>query len=40
MTDIHTVVDHTQIWTMRYKGAPLFLPKMMKTNAMELKAHI
>jgi len=40
MTNLHAVVDYMQEWTMRYKGAPLHLPKMMKFSAVELKAHI
>ena len=39
-SDIHTVVNHMQIWTMRYKGAPLHLPKMMKPKEVVLKAPI
>ena len=40
MLDIHTVVDHMQIWKMRYKGAPLHLSKMMNPKAVELNACI
>lgn len=40
LTEIHTAVDHVQIWTTRYKGASLYLPKMMKPKAVELKACI
>lgn len=40
LADIRTVVDHMQIWKMRYKEAPLYLQKMMKPKAVELKAHI
>lgn len=40
MTDINNVVDHMQIWTMMYKGAPLYFPKMMKPKEVELKACI
>ena len=40
MTEIHTIVDHMQIWTMRYKGAPLNFPKMMKPKAVDLKVRI
>ena len=39
-TDIHTIFNHMQIWKMRYKGAPLYLPKMMKLKVVELKARI
>jgi len=38
--NIHVVVDEMQTWTMKYKGAPLHLPKMMRVNVVELKAHI
>ena len=37
---IHVVVDHVLTWTMRYKGSPLYLHKMMKPRAVKLKAHI
>ncbi len=37
---LHAVVDYMQTWTMRYKGAPLHLPKMMKVSAVKLKARI
>lgn len=40
MSDIHTIINHMQIWTIRYKGPPLHLPKMMKPKAVELKARI
>jgi len=40
LSNMHTVVDYMQTWTMRYKGAPLHLPKMMKPIAIELKACI
>jgi len=32
LSNLHTSIDHTQKWKMRYKGAPLHLPKMMKTH--------
>lgn len=37
MIDIHISIDHMQLWTMRYKGTPLYLPKMMKPKAVELR---
>ena len=40
MSNLHTAIDHTKIWTVRYKGAPVYLPKMMKPKAVELKACI
>ena len=40
LADIHIAINHMQIWTMRYKGAPLQLPKMMKPKMVELKARI
>ena len=39
-SNVHVVVDYMQTWTMRYKGAPLHLPKMMKPKVVKLKAHI
>lgn len=30
LKDIHTVIAHMQEWTMRYKGASLYLHKRMK----------
>jgi len=32
--------DYMQTWTMRYKGALLHFPKMIKPRAVELEAHI
>jgi len=40
MLKIHVVFDDMQAWTMKYKGAPLHLPKMMRPNAIELKARL
>jgi hypothetical protein len=40
LKNIHTVVDNMQAWMMKYKGAPLHLPKMMKVRVVELKACI
>ena len=40
LLDLHTSVDHMEIWTMRYKGCPFHFPKMMKPKGVELKAHI
>ncbi len=40
MEKLHVVVDYIQKWMMRYKGAPLHLPKMLKAIAVELKACI
>lgn len=37
---IHAIVDNMQTWMMKYKGAPLHLPKMMRANAVELQEHI
>jgi len=30
LLNVHDVVDYMKTWTMRYKGPPLHLPKMMK----------
>jgi len=30
LTDIHATIAHVQKWTMRYEGAPLYLPKIKK----------
>jgi len=40
LSNIHTIVDHMQTCTMRYKGSQLSLPKIMKPKAVELKACI
>ena len=40
LSNVHVVVDYMQTWMMRYKGAPLHLPKMMKPGAVDLKARI
>ena len=40
LSNVHSVVDYMQTWTMGYKGAPLHLPKMMKPRVVELKARI
>lgn len=40
MSNLHTIVNRMQTWTMRYKGAPLHLPKMMNPMEGELKARI
>jgi len=37
---MHIVVDYMKTWTMRYKGAPLHLPKMMKPRMVEMKERI
>jgi len=39
LMNFHAVVDDMQTWTMKYKGSPLHFPKMMRVNAVELKAH-
>jgi len=40
LSNFHTDVDYMQTWTMRYKGASLHLPKMMKPKAIEIKERI
>ncbi len=40
LTRLHIYVDYMQEWMMRYKGALLDLPKMMKASVVELKGHI
>lgn len=40
LSNLHTSIDHMQTWTMKYKGAPLHFPKMMKPMEVELKACI
>jgi len=40
LSNVHVVVDYMKTWMMRYKEAPLHLPKMMKSRAVELKACI
>ena len=40
LSDLHTVVDRMKTWTMRYKGSPLHLLKLMKPKAVELKECI
>lgn len=40
LADIHIAVDQVQTWTMRYKGAPLHLHKMMKPHVELDKACI
>jgi len=34
---MHAAIDYMQTWTLRYKGTPLHLPKMMKPKATKLK---
>lgn len=38
--NMHVAIDDMQTWTMKYKEAPLHLPKMMRVNAVKLKARI
>jgi len=38
--NVHDIVDDMQTWMMKYKGAPLHLPKMMTANVVELQACI
>lgn len=38
--NLHVVFDGMQMWRMKYKGTQLHFPKMMRTNAFELKSHI
>ena len=40
LKEIHAAITHVQEWTMRYKGALLYLPKMMKPQAELDKARI
>lgn len=40
LSEMHTTIDYMQTRTMRYKGASLHLPKMMKFGVVELNAHI
>ena len=40
LSNVHTAIDCMKTWTIRYKRAPLHLPKMMKPRAVELKACI
>ena len=40
LKNIHVAVDNMRAWMMKYKGVPLHLPKMMKSNAVELQARI
>lgn len=40
LANSHDVVDYIQTWMMRYKGALLHLPKMMKARVVEPKACI
>ena len=40
LSSVHTIVDYMKTWTMRYKEAPLHLPKMMKARAIKVKACI
>lgn len=37
---MHVIIDHVQTWTMRYKGTPLHLQKMMKPQVALDKACI
>jgi len=39
LKEIHGDVDNMQAWMMKYKGAPLHLPNMMKANVVELQAR-
>jgi len=36
LKNMHAVIDNMKAWMMKYKGAPLHLPKMMRANAVEL----
>jgi len=38
--NMHDATDGMQTWTMKYKGSPLHLPKMIRFNAVDLKARI
>jgi len=40
LMNVHVVVDDMQTWTMKYKGARLHFPKMMRVNEVKLKARI
>jgi len=40
LMNLHVVVDDMQTWMMKYKGDPFHLPKRIRINAIELKAHI
>lgn len=40
LSNLHIAIDCMQTWTVRYKGAPLHFPKLMKPKAVELKARI
>ena len=40
LSNMNTSFDCMKTWKMRYKGALLHLPKMMKPMAVELKTHI
>ena len=40
MSNLYVDIDYMKTCTMRYKGAPLHLLKMMKPKVVELKAHI
>ena len=40
LANLHVSIDYMQKWTMRYKGAPLHLPNMMKPRVVNLKARI
>ncbi len=40
LSNVNVVVDYMQTWTMRYKGALLHLPKMIKPKVVELKACV
>jgi len=40
LSNVHVDVDYMQTLTMRYKGAPLHLHKIMKPRVVKLKARI
>lgn len=40
LSNVHAAIDYMRTWMMRYKGALLHLPKMMKPRVVELKACI
>lgn len=40
LANLHAIVDDMQAWMMKYKGAPLQFPKMMRANAVEMKQRI
>lgn len=38
--NLHAAIDDMQTWMMKCKGAPIHLPKMMRANAVKMKACI